>query len=57
MIEKGLIGFNLICDICGRLEYAIPTVSDAVDFKCDNDWKSEKYEGEWQDICPECQEG
>jgi hypothetical protein len=57
MIEKGLIGFNLICDICGRLEYAIPTFSEAVDFKRDNDWKSEKYEGEWQDICPECQEG
>jgi hypothetical protein len=29
---------------------------EAIDYKKENDWRSRKVNGEWQDICPECQE-
>lgn len=57
MIIKGVIGYDLICDICGRLEYGHEDFDETVEYKKENGWKSEKYRGEWQDICPECQEG
>lgn len=49
-------GYWLVCDICGE-EFDFETFLDAVDYKDQNGWISEKYKGEWQDICPECQEG
>jgi hypothetical protein len=57
MIIKGVIGYDLICDICGLVEYGHEDFDSAVEYKKENGWKSEKYKGEWQDICPECQEG
>lgn len=57
MIIKGVIGYDLICDICGLVEYGHEDFDSAVEFKKENGWKSIKYQGEWEDICPECQEG
>jgi Fe2+ or Zn2+ uptake regulation protein len=57
MIIKGVIGYDLICDICGHLEYGHEDFDEAVECKKENGWKSEKYRGEWEDVCPECQEG
>lgn len=58
MIEKDGGMYILICDICG--EEANETFFDfydAVQFKRENGWKSQKYNDEWEDVCPECQEG
>lgn len=30
---------------------------EVLEKQLNNGWISEKYKGEWQDICPECQEG
>lgn len=49
-------GYTLSCDICGAKVGRFEEFDSAVDFKVDN-WKSEKYKGEWQDICMECWEG
>jgi len=58
MIEKDGGMYILICDICG--EEANETFFDfydAVQFKRENGWKSQKYNDEWEDVCPECQKG
>lgn len=49
-------GHKLTCDICGE-NFVFETFDDAFDYKKENGWKSGKYKGKWQDICPECQEG
>ena len=49
-------GYNLSCDICGAKVGRFEEFDQVVDWKVDN-WKSEKYKGEWQDVCTECQEG
>ena len=58
MIECKFNGlYTLACDICG--EEALETFeefSEAVQYKKDEGWKSQKYKGEWEDVCPECQE-
>ncbi len=36
---------------------SIVKFDDAADYKKENGWISEKNNGEWQDICSECQEG
>jgi len=49
--------YVLTCDICG--EKALETFEEfheAVQYKKDEGWKSQKYKGEWEDVCPECQE-
>lgn len=58
MIERKFNGlYTLTCDICG--EKALETFeefNEAVQYKKDNGWKSQKYKGEWEDVCPDCQE-
>ena len=29
--------------------------NDAVDYKKSNGWRSRKVDGEWVDLCPDCQ--
>ena len=55
MIDKDGGKFYLICDVC--LEDGLPFASfdEAVAYKKDEKWKSKKIDGEWQDICPDCQ--
>lgn len=57
MIKLGKVGVALICDICGEEIDGFFDLENAVAHKRSEGWKSEKHKGEWQDICPECQEG
>lgn len=55
-IERSCGMYALTCDICGEeADEQFFDFSEAVDFKKDNGWKSQKHNGEWQDICPDCQ--
>lgn len=48
----------LRCDICGdKALQDFDDFWDAVQYKKDNGWKVKKWDGEWTDICTECQEG
>ena len=58
MIEKCYGGFTLSCDICNEAPMNLfLEFMDAVDYKKQNGWKSQKRNNEWEDVCPECQEG
>ena len=58
MIEGSLKeGYELICDICGYMVTGFDDFDEAVDYKVDSGWVSEINNDEWEDICPECQEG
>jgi hypothetical protein len=46
----------LVCDICDHEVKYFDNFQDAVDYKKENGWRSRKENGEWLDICPECQE-
>jgi Fe2+ or Zn2+ uptake regulation protein len=49
--------YTLTCDICGEeAPETFEEFSKAVQFKKDEGWKSQKHKGEWEDVCPECQE-
>ncbi len=59
MIEK-ILGryFSLSCDVCNEVEMneRFDNFDEAVQYKKDNGWKSQKIKGEWEDVCPECQD-
>jgi hypothetical protein len=57
MIDKEHGEFILSCDYCGEEVSGFDDFYDAVQYKKDNGWKSKKIKGEWNDVCPECQEG
>lgn len=59
MIQReGKHDFALICDICSEpTEENFEDFWQAVKFKQNNGWKSQKRDGEWEDVCPECQAG
>ena len=49
--------FYLSCDIChGVADKPFYSFMDAVTFKRENGWKSQKHQGEWEDVCPDCLE-
>jgi len=57
MISKEYKKYTLICDICnGGTDEEFDTFQDAVDGRKEIGWKVRKIDGEWQDVCPECQE-
>ena len=57
MIDKYHGNYRLICDICEeQADKEFDSFDDAVDYKRNNGWKSQKKYGEWQDVCPECQD-
>lgn len=57
-IERMGDTFDLICDICGNeAEQSFFEFQEAVSYKKREGWKSQKRKGEWEDVCPECQEG
>lgn len=56
MIDQAYGLYTLICDICDHEAKPFFSFQDAVDYKKDNGWRSKKFNGEWHDICPECQE-
>ena len=57
MIDKSCGFYNLYCDICGEEAHdTFFEFYDAVEYKKSEDWKSQKKNGVWQDVCPDCQE-
>lgn len=57
-IEKEGGSYSLYCDICGeKADKTFFEFQNAVDYKKSNGWKSQRHNGEWEDVCPECQEG
>jgi len=58
MIDKIEGRYYLCCDICGEsADEDFYDFYDAVEYKKENGWKSQKHRGEWEDVCPGCQEG
>jgi hypothetical protein len=56
-IEKINDFYGLYCDICGEeASELFDEFHEAVDYKNANGWKSRWCRGEWEDVCPECQE-
>jgi len=57
MIYKTGGRYILVCDICGTEEdETFYDFYDAVEYKKVSGWKSQKHQGEWEDVCLECQE-
>jgi len=56
MIQKCFKTYVLSCDICGSpdVEEQFDTFQDAVDYKKNAMWETQRRNGEWEDICPEC---
>ncbi len=54
-IERFRDQFTPVCDLC---EARLPgefSFHDAVQAKKDAGWISRKVDGEWEDVCPDCQ--
>jgi len=48
--------FSLYCNICGEeVNEVFDDFYDVVDYKKKNKWRSQLKNGEWEDICPNCQ--
>ncbi len=55
MIEYIFGGYTLTCDVCGEsVGYNFPEFEDAVNYKKKSGWRSQRRDGEWEDVCPEC---
>lgn len=55
MIERNNeVDYDLICDICGYTVSGFDAFYEAVDYKKENGWKSQKHNGQREDIYPEC---
>ncbi|HHV09994.1 MAG TPA: hypothetical protein GXX75_06930 [Clostridiales bacterium] len=50
-------GYDLICDICGHTVVGLDDFDEAKDYAKENGWRTEKYNGAWENYCPKCQEG
>lgn len=48
--------YQLICDCCGREVKYFNDFMEAVQYKKDNNWQSKKFDGQWTDMCPDCQD-
>lgn len=50
-------GFVLMCDCCWEeAPERFSEFYDAVEYKKSEGWKSQKRNGEWEDVCPDCQD-
>jgi len=57
MIDKQYDKFLLICDICvDPASCTFFEFDEAVNYKREFGWKSQKLNGHWYDICPDCQD-
>lgn len=55
MIIKEYQHFFLVCDICGKPhKCAFRSWEKAKDAKKEDGWTSNKVDGEWIDVCPDC---
>ena len=47
--------YTVYCDVCGEeAEEVFDTFMDTVEYKKANGWKSQRRNGEWEDVCPSC---
>lgn len=57
-IEREGKSYTLYCDICSESISGFFGFQEAIDWKQKEGWKAQIVrDGEWEDICPECQEG
>ncbi len=57
MISKRGTVYRLVCDVCRQeVNETFCEFDDAAQYKKNNYWKSQRRNGEWEDICPYCQE-
>lgn len=56
MIDREYNKFRLVCDVCGNEETGFDYFDEAVEAKKELGWVSRRVNGEYQDICPDCQE-
>jgi hypothetical protein len=57
MIEESYGDYKLVCDVCGwEADELFNYFDEAVQYKRDEGWKSQRHNGEWEDVCPDCQE-
>ena len=48
---------HLYCDVRGeKVEISFRTFDDLINYKKRNNWKSQRRNGEWEEVCPGCQE-
>ena len=58
MIDKSCGFFDLTCDVCGNeADEQFFEFHEAVEHKRREGWKSQKRNGQWEDVCPSCQNG
>lgn len=57
MIERINGLYTVMCDVCGEeSDWRFMTFNEAVDCKRTEGWTKQMRNGEWEDVCPECQE-
>ena len=57
MIDRDGGFYYLICDVCGEEAPAsFCEFQEAVRYKKAEGWRSRRRDGEWEDVCPDCQE-
>lgn len=56
MIDRVYNEFRLVCDVCGNEETGFNYFDEAVEARKELGWISRRINGEYQDICPDCQE-
>ena len=54
MIDQSYGSYTLVCDICEKEVKPFDNFQEAVDYKKENGWKSQKHDGEWEDVCAKC---
>lgn len=54
-IENFHGAYTAVCDCCGDILPPEDDFYDAVTAKKSAGWKSQKTDGQWEDICPDCQ--
>lgn len=54
-IERYYGQYTPVCDCCGERLPGELSFSDAVRAKREAGWESRKVNGEWEDICTDCQ--
>jgi len=48
--------FSLVCDVCGQeAELTFVDLNEMVQYKKDYGWINRKIDGDWENVCPDCQ--
>lgn len=47
-------GYELECEICGKVVDQFDEFQDAVEYKKQNGWKSVNINDSWEDRCEDC---